>query len=75
MGGGREVSDTHEQLVSRSWPGSLNRDIDADLLALVMSGCGVEEIVQTLGIGLREVHRRLLRLRLVIEDATRVPSE
>ena len=65
----------HEHVVSRQWPGPLNRDIDAGLLALVMSGCGIDEIVETLGIQIGEVHSRLLRLRLIIEDATRVPSD
>lgn len=75
MVGGKEVRITREELASRHLSGTLNRDVDADLLALVMAGCGIEEIVHTLCIRLDEVHRRLRRLRLVIEDVARVTSE
>lgn len=51
------------------------RDVDADLLALVLAGSSVEDIVDVLEIPLGEVHRRLLRLRVVIEDMRRVTSK
>ena len=51
---------------------SSRRDLDADLLALVTAGYGLEQIVHALGLSLDEIHRRLVKLRLVIEDMSRV---
>lgn len=48
--------------------GSLNRDIDKVLLSLVTSGCSIDDIVVLLHLPLDEVHRRLVKLRLAIED-------
>lgn len=75
MFGGQEVRNTRERLVSRRLPGPHSRDIDADLLGLVLSGCTLEQIVETSGLRLDEVYQRLLKLRLFIEDATRVSSK
>ena len=58
---------SQEHLTRRGDPGPLAGDLDGDLLSLVTAGCTVEEIVRALGLELDEVHRRLVRLRLVIE--------
>ena len=65
---------TQEHLTRWGDPGPISRDLDGELLSLVTSGCTVEEIVQALGLELDEVHRRLVRLRLVIEDVSRASA-
>ena len=72
--GVEEVVATQDQHARRGQPGPIRRDLDADLLSLVTSGCTLEEIVRALGLDLDEVHRRLVRLRLVIEDVSRATS-
>ena len=61
-----------EQMVRSHRARSSRRDLDADLLALVTSGYSLDQIVQALGVSLDEIYRRLVRLRLVIEDVSRV---
>lgn len=51
--------------------GASSGDVDRALLSLVASGCTVEEIVSTLSLSLREVHLRLVKLRLIIHDVSR----
>lgn len=65
---------TQQRIADREGPGSVQRDIDIDLLHLVSSGCTVEEIVRELRLSLSDVHNRLVRLRHVIEDVSRVSS-
>ena len=65
---------SQEHLTRRDYPGPIARDLDGDLLSLVTAGCTVEEIVRALGLDLDEVHRRLVRLRLVIEDVSRATA-
>ena len=72
--GGWEVVTTQRSVADRDGPGAVQRDVDIDLLYLVSSGCTVEQIVQELHLPLRDVHSRLVRLRHVIEDVSRVSS-
>ena len=65
---------TQESIADRDGSGSLQRDVDIDLLYLVSSGCTVEQIVQELRLPLGDVHNRLVRLRHAIEDVSRVSS-
>lgn len=65
---------TQEPMANRAEPGFISRDLNADLLSLVSSGCTVEDIVQRLGLTLDEVHSRLVDLRLIIEDVSRATS-
>ena len=68
------MRDTEGHLASRRITGPRNRDVDADLLALVMSGYTLEQIVEMLGLRLDDVYQRLLKLRRFIEDAARISS-
>ena len=65
---------TQGRVSDRGEPGSLERDIDVELLSLVWSGCDVDGIVRELRLPLREVHQRLVSLRLVIEDVAHSAS-
>ena len=74
MVGGQEVRNTDGRLASRRITGSRNRNVDADLLALVMSGYALEQIVEMLDLRLDDIYQRLLELRGFIEDASRFSS-
>lgn len=65
---------TQSPIADRDGPGVIQREIDIELLSLVSSGYDVEQIVQSLRLPLRDVHRRLVHLRHVIEDVSRSSS-
>ena len=51
----------------RSRSGSVDSDLDIDLLSLVSAGCTIEQIMRELGLPARDVYRRLVNLRHFIE--------
>jgi hypothetical protein len=68
------VVTTQGPIAGRDVPGVIDRDIDIELLSLVSTGCDVDQIRQRLRLPLRDVHRRLVHLRHVIEDVSRSSS-
>ncbi len=53
---------------ARRWRPTWRDPLDAELLALVASGCDVDDIRNALEMPINEIYARLVRLRLVIED-------
>lgn len=66
--------ETHIRGRGRRNGGPVYRDIDAELLVLIASGCSLDQIVERLDVPMDEVHKHLVRLRLVIEEFTGATS-